>query len=499
LGWVLNSIEKVSVLPTIINDYLNETLNIYEETALILYTQAIRGKKIDSIIPIYYPLYLVEAGDERSLVIDPFNNKKIELKYIVPDITILDKLLSSGIDDEGYNALLRINDVLKSYYNKINSLHEKLSIEKIICERTILSEIEEIIGNASREVINGYVIRIDDEGKIEKSILEIIESVKIFMKLIGKTIDYLNITVEKANDLTNNIIDETLRRHSSLHGKIDRSVIETQKLIREKIEYLGNRMNTELKNTSEKYNRIIEGLMIRARILDDEIRRLRTDYRSEKYTDIVKNMEDEREKILSRIKELRKKSVKDMEFIKRKYMRMIKIEQRRLELLENEKSNVDRRTQSSINKCVKEFLEIKMYSEKISARLHSYIEDLMKKTILIPVNGFGKYYLRIYIVKSGKHVHVITPAKLVMSSINPDKYFLKYYQNLRKYLLGKNIVKELIKGVKGRDNNLLKYDLLSKLNIEDYKNILVNLSRKHHYLSGINIYLLSKYYVGSKT
>jgi hypothetical protein len=494
----LGSSEKAFVLPVIINDYLDETLSIYEETALILYTQIIHGRRIDAVIPIYYPLYLVEASDERSLVIDPFNNGRMELKYIVPDTTILDKLLSS-IGDKGYEALTRINDALRSYYRKINSLHEKLSIEKIICERTVLSEIEEIMGSVRREPINGYVVRISDEEGIEKNILEVIESVKTFTKLIGKTIDYLNIIVEKAGDLTNKIIDETLRRHSSMHGKIDRSVIETQKLIHEKIEYLGNRMNSELRSISEKYNKIIEDLMIRARILDDEIRRLRTDYRSDKYMRLIKNMENERRKILSRIKELRRKSVKDMEFTKKRYLRMIRIEQRRLELLENEKSNIDRRTRSSINKYVKEFLEIKTYSEKISMRLHNYIEDLVKKTILTPINGFEKYYLKIYIIKSGKHVYPVTPAKLVISSINPDKYLLKYYHGLRKYLLSKNVIRELIEGVRKGDNDLLKYNLLDKLGIEDYKNILINLSRKYHYLSSINIYLLSKYYSKSKT
>ncbi len=489
----MSNSEKAFVLPVIINNYLNEKLNIYEEAALILYTQVINGRRIDSIIPIYYPLYLVEASDMRALVIDPFSNDKMELKYIVPDTAILDKLLSLNMSGEGIKALTKINEVLKSYHNKVNSLHEKLSIEKIICKRTVLSEIEEILGNAGIESINGYVIRVSDEDRIIKSIPEIIESVSTFMKSIGRAIDYLNIVIEKTGGLTHKIIDEILKKHSSMHGKIDRSVIETQKLIHEKIDYLGRRLNTELKTTSEKYNKIIEDLMIRARILDDEIRRLRTDYRSDKYINIIKNMEEERRRILSRIRELRRKSIKEMEFIKKKYLRMIRIEQKRLELLENEKSNIDRRAQSSINRCIKEFLSIKTYSEKIYTRLHGYIEDFEKKTILAPINGFEKYYLRIYILKYGKHTYIVTPARLVVSSINPDKYFLNYYRGLRKYILDKEIVKELVKRVRRGDNDLLKHDLFNKLDIEDYKRILVDLSRKNHYLSGINAYLLSKF------
>lgn len=476
---------KQPVIPAVVVPGMLKYFNVYEEASLIMYIFSIHGKRLDKIIPIYYPLLVLEAYNNRSFVLDGLNNENFRLKYVIPDLEYARSRIGNKVNLGTLNSLKRI---LRSYSKGSNSIHRELVLSRVISKKSIISEISEIISKCRYDAINGYIINVDGMDTVIK---DIIAQVNEFLYLINKTaMDILEIN-EDLFYKSMQTIQDIKERHSKIHGRIDRSIFETQRMIKEKINLLSAKMVSELKSAEQRYQKIIDGIMIQIRTIDNEIHRLSKEQLAfgdkKRHSKLIKDLEFEREKLLAKVDELRRIFKKDLESIRDKYMRMIKSEQKRLELIEKEKDRVARDAARTINHLMGLYLEVKTISNSLLDKLYSYISRLEEITIITPRLGSAVYFLRIYLVQdTNGRFRYITPFRLARSYTRRNAYNIKYYWNIRKYLLSKKVFKEIIKIAKNNYSEIIKHDILGRISYTNAKNILYDLSQKYEELSDIN-------------
>lgn len=476
---------KYPIIPTIIDPDSQIYFDQYREAALITYLYSVKGKKLSRIIPIYYPLLFLEGYDNRTFILDYLNKKDFRLKYKVPNT---DYIKSITIDSLNENALISIREILKEYIRGKHSVDGELVLPKVIPYKSIINELSEIISRCGYDISSGYEINI---APTSIDIEEYVNQINQFIYLITKTIMDIIKIKEDLSYQSFIAINDIKEKYSRIHGRIDRSINETQELIKEKINLLSTEMVSELKNTERRYQRIISGIEVQIRTIDNEIRRLISEqsmFRNKKrHAELIKELEHERGKLQVRIKKLQKSLKKDLESVRNKYIKMIRVEEKRLDLIESEKDRVSRNAISLINHLLALLSEIESLSYRLIDKLHSYFRRLEEITIITPKMRSGIYFLRTYLVQdTNNHFEIITPFKITPSYTARDAFRTKYYVNIRRYLLSKKIFRQIIDLAKSNYIELVKHDLLNRVSYSDVKNILYSLSRNYEKLANID-------------
>ncbi|ADI31718.1 coiled-coil domain-containing protein [Staphylothermus hellenicus] len=477
---------KYPIIPTIIDPGSLTYFDQYREAALIIYLYSVKGKKLSKMIPIYYPLLFIEGYNNRTFIIDYLNNNDFKLKYKIPNT---DHIKSITLDPLSTNSLISIRKLLKEYVRGKYSLEEELVLPKVISSRSIIDELVEIVSRCGYDTLSGYEIN-NTHASID--IDEYIGKVNQFIYRITKTVmDILKMNEDLSYQLFI-AINDIKEKYSRIHGRIDRSVNETQELIREKINLLSTEMVSELKSTEHRYRRMISSIEIQIRTIDNEIHRLISEqsmFRDKKrHAELIKELEHQQKRLRGKIKELQKSLRKDLESVKNKYTRMIRSEEKRLDLIESEKDRVSRKAVSLINHLTASLSEIESLSHSLIDKLQSYIRRLEEITIITPKMRSGIYFLRTYLVQdTDNNFEIITPLKIAPSYTGRDVLRTKYYVNTRRYILSKKVFRQIIDLAKNNYSELVKHDLLNRISYEDVKNTLYILSRNYEKLANINL------------
>ncbi len=484
--------------PNSVSSSFNFTFD--EEIALIYYIIAKNGKKPKRIIPVYYPLIMVELLNDYVVLVDPVQPDKIIVPHTCPSIDDIYKIDIKTDDIEGFTeSLSRMYDKLKNILKKAEK--KKIVINNVISDEKTIREIENLLNRAkpyNRSDLKGVIIpsrNINDEeiNDIKNKIINLVEHVEN--------------DIIKLNELKNHIINkyEEWRNHvekifEHRFGEVEKSINTTKKLVEEKISLLEAKYYQEIKLVQNKYKTIIDTYIGYKRRIDDEIRELEIKINStsdqrlaKRYREMMAELKRYRQDIESKIKKAMKNEKNEIKKIKDRYEKLITSEKKRLKHIIDEKTKLDRSRNAILNKSLELINKITHVIDSIIEKLTNEKNLLTNYFILNPYPGYTKLFIRYYIVgvesRRGEEYTCYWPSIIDTSIINHESLIIKPYQRIVETRLKKK-TKEIIESIKGGTLNYL--DISSSYNLEDVKRILREISLREEYFDGINIYVLDK-------
>ncbi len=476
------------IVPTIIIRENKRPNDLVEEVSIIYYLFSQKNKKIKKIIPIYYPLYILEISAYRSLVFDPFDGEDLTIKYMVPDISVLSPFIENN--KKNFSAKLdELTILIKNYKKKLNVHIYELKIENVLKTKKLLEEISILFSKSlPKNTLHGMIIEPEEINRYEK----ILSEIKKFFKAIETSEqDLVAILSRLFNNISSyeNIVKE---KSSKIYNELSRTAAETQKIIKDKIDMLNKKLAEDLRTVQEKYQNLINTYMMRLRQIDEEINHLTSLSKNSKgkqqeyYKNLIRNLIQEKKKIKRLIDEAEKESNKELYRVKDRYMRMIKAEKNRLTLIEIETENILRKTDRIIEIIESKYTNIYNSINDLIEIMHKYINTLDQYTITSPPLGEGIYYLQSFIVIYNKnHIDVVTPLNINYISINGALSY-RYYGEIRKYLLKNKVFKENLRKAE-INGDLEKHNLLNNIDRKTIVETLEALKEKYPLFSYLNI------------
>ncbi len=473
------------IVPTIIIMDNKRPHNLLEEISIIYYLFSQKNKKIKKIVPIYYPFYVLEISAYRSLVFDSFNGENLVIKYMVPDISILSPFIE---DNKNFSSKLdELTSLVKNYKKKLNVHIYELRIENVLKTRKLLEELSLLFSKSlPKDSLNGMIIEIKEIRKYEKTLQEI---KKFFKTIETSKQDLVEILSRLFNNLSSyeNIVKE---KSSKIYDELSRTAVETQKIIKDKINMLNKKLAEDLRIVQEKYQNLINTYMKKLRQIDEEINHLTVLSKNSKgkhqeyYKNLIKNLLREKKKIKRLIEEAEKESNKELYRVKDRYMRMIKAEKNRLTLIEVETENILRKTDRIIEIIESKYTNVYNSINELIEIMHRYIDTLDQYTITSPPLGEGIYFLQSFIVIHNKHIDIVTPLNINHISIDGTVSY-RYYNETRKYLLRNKVFKESLRKAE-INGDLEKHNLLKNIDKKDIIETLETLREKYPLFSYLN-------------
>ncbi len=473
------------IVPTTIIMDNKRPHDLLEEISIIYYLFSQKNKKIKKVVPIYYPFYVLEISAYRSLVFDPFNGENLVIKYMVPDTSILspfiedNKNLSSKLDE--------LTSLVKNYKRKLNVHIYELRIENVLKTRKLLEELSTLFSKSiPKDSVSGVVIETNEINKYEK----ILQEIKKFLKTIETSEQDLTVILSKLFTNLSSYENIVKEKSSKIYDELSRTAVETQKIIKDKINILNKKLAEDLRIVQEKYQNLINTYMKKLRQIDEEINHLTVLSKNSKgkqqeyYKSLIKNLHQEKKKIKKLIEEAEKKSNKELYRVKDRYMRMIKAEKNRLTLIEVETENILRKTDRLIEIIESKYTNLYNNINELIEIMHKYINTLGQYTITSPPLGEGIYFLQSFIIVSNNHIDVVTPLNISHISINGSILY-KYYNEIRKYLLRNKVFKESLRKAE-INGDLEKHNLLKSIDKKDIIETLEKLREKYPLFSYLN-------------
>lgn len=422
-----------------------KALSLDEEVRIIKSYEEKRGNRVEAITPFYYPLYIHEINDYSLMVINPLNNDVYKIEYRIPNTTaLLSFVENSKVFRRDFITILnRLRELLKEYSLVKNWIYRGIVLEKVLCDRRVLLELENLISYVQLNEIRGIILQHGDLNPIITSNIKATHSILRDLTMVSLEL----------NRLWNIINEYRSEWEYYFKGKCETDLVNVNKsfetireVVLEQSMYLSRKLNQELKATNSRYESTINNLRYKLVSFDREIEKIKKRIKHSsnedklRYKKLLKEMHRRRKEVNREIKRVEEAWRKEPRKLKKKYMELLNIENRRMKFYERERDKLMHEYKRFIQRIDNILLDINLYIDRINSIINNYRLKLSRFFIRKSTPISGLIYLRGYIIL-GREDKIYMQSSI---SIYHGKIILKPIKVFKQKLLKKKLYKEIL-------------------------------------------------------
>ncbi len=485
----MEAISYRGVLPPLIirEDTYTKIDDIYDTLLLLLgyiienrKKRGLFGKeeeKINYVIPLYYPIYIAEVGLGKALLFDPFSTEKQEVTIIEPYIDLLvsyvnkiEDALSKGNDEEAIATIKKLDNIVNDIILKNKYvIKNKIKIYRVSSNRAFIRDVMVLLDYMVNQWFNGIIIP-NDITQLKRAEIDIIRTknkISAVLKKFSTTLNKINDIVLKLDRIEPQLSMLISKKYAEKIEERNRFLSSIKDKVDARIRLLHDRFERELSRLEENYRQMMTPIMNKLRDLsrkiDDDTYSREIEVKESRYLrKLAKEIDKERRLLSSKLKILEEKKEKEKEQISRQYKKLIEVELKKIDLIEQEITDLERKRDETISSIKYIINNIRNNIVSINDNLAKYINIISRNLVSAPLSGDGFYLIPLHIVEYStskkRRIYIVPPLYLDIKGYSRPKYiefdtiYSSISSTIKKY---HNIVKE--------SDALSRYNVLDKL------------------------------------